>query len=121
MAGATLRLGAREETKTPPEHGPEFNADAHFAEVCGITGVRYVQGKALFNVAKKYVRPAPPEMCLAPLTAEQEKTRRNQIIANKKFFGAATAQKVANASMPQAIVQAERENARARAAESQAA
>lgn len=118
---ATLRLGPKEEVKTPPEHGPEFNADAHFAEVYGMDGIRYVQGKALFNNQKKYVRPAPPEMWLTPLTAEQEKKRRDQIMTNKKFFGAAVAKKAGDASVPQSIVQAERENARARAAESQAA
>lgn len=120
MAGATLRLGAREEVKTPPAAGPAFDEDAHFAEVCGVEGVRYVQGKSLFNNAKKYVRPAG-ELSLAPLTAEQEQARRKQRMANKKFFGVAAAKKTADASVPQTILQAERENARARAAESQAA
>lgn len=118
--GATLSLGKKEPVAAPPEHGPEFDPASHFGEVCGVDGVRYVQGKSLFNVAKRYVRPAPREMWLAPLTPAQEQLRQKQMQNNKRFFfsGAPLARA---AAVPQKIVDAERENAQARAAETRAA
>jgi hypothetical protein len=122
MAGATLRLGKPEmpSQATAPEHGPKFDPAQHFGEVGGMDGVKYVQGKALFNNAKTYVGPAPKEMWLAPLTPRQETDRQKQIQANKKFFHAGT-KVVKDAAVPQTIIAAERENAQARAAESRAA
>jgi hypothetical protein len=118
---ATLQLGKRDSVPAVlPEHGPELDRTAHFGEVCGMDGVRYVQGKALFNAIGKYVGPAPKEMCLAALTKEQERARQKQIQNNKKFFHAG-APTTRAAAVPQSIVDAERENARARAAESRAA
>lgn len=119
--GATLRLGGRDPVPAKlPEHGPEFNPAANFGEVCGMEGVRYVQGKALFNNVKKYVGPAPENMCLAPLTAEQERDRQKRLLANRKFFHAGTPT-VKAAAVPQTIIDAEKENRKALAAESRAA
>ncbi len=122
MAGATLRLSKPEmpSSATAPEHGPEFDPAGHFGEVCGVEGVKYVQGKALFNNARKYVGPAPKEMQLAPLTSRQESERQKLAQANKKFFHAGTP-KAREAAVPQSILDAERENAKVRAAESRAA
>lgn len=122
MAGATLRLSKPEmpSSAKAPEHGPELDRAKHFGEVCGVEGVKYVQGKALFNVAGKYVGVAPKEMELAPLTAEQEAERRKKIQGNKKFFSAGSP-KAREAAVPQSILDAEKENTRARAAESRAA
>jgi hypothetical protein len=118
---STLGLGKRETVPAKlPDHGPEFNPAVNFGEVCGMEGVRYVQGKALFNNVKRYVGPAPESMWLMPLTAEQERERQKKIIANKKFFGAATAAPK-GAAVPQNILDAERENRKALAAESRAA
>lgn len=121
--GATLSLKKPDEQVSSelPEHGPSFDPEAHYGEVAGIEGVRYVQGKAFFNVRGDYVRAAPKHMWLAPLTAEQEQQRRKQMQGNKKFFGPAKNIVPGTATIPQAIINAERENAQARAAESQAA
>lgn len=121
MGTLNLRKGTDELVKSaPPEHGPAFDDDAHSAEVYGMDGVRYVQGKALFNNAKNYVGPAPKEMCLAPLTAEQEHARRLQLIKNKKFFGAPKISKIVGA-IPQRVLDAQRENAQMLAVESRSA
>lgn len=118
---ATLSLGKKEVVPAKlPDHGPEFNPAANFGEVCGMDGVRYVQGKALFNAVRRYVGPAPENMWLAALTPEQERERQKRILANKKFFHAGAPATLA-AAVPQSIVDAERENAKARAAESRAA
>lgn len=120
--GATLSLrkpGSEESVKAP-ESGPKLDTSAHYGEVCGMQGIRFVQGKAFFNHLGEYVGPAPKHMWLAPLTAEQEAQRRKQAQGNKKFFG--TPKNLApGAGVPLAIINAERENAQARAAESQAA
>jgi hypothetical protein len=120
--GATLSLKrpGSEEKPEPQEHGPAFDHEAHFGEVAGMEGVRYIQGKAMFNVQGTYVGPAPKHMWLAPLAAEQEMQRRKQLQGNKKFFG--PPKNIApGVGIPQAVINAERENAQARAAESQAA
>jgi hypothetical protein len=122
--GATLSLGRKDPVPSKlPEHGPEFNQTGHYAEVCGMDGVKFVQGKALFNHIKRYVGPAPENMWLAPLTAEQERERQRKIIANKKFFGTALGSQpgTAKAELPKDIRDAQQENRKALAAESRAA
>lgn len=118
----TLRLGKPEMPSSvkAPEHGPELDRTKHFGEVCGVEGVRYVQGKALFSNIGRYVGVAPKEMELAPLTAKQETERQQKIRDNKKFFSATTP-KAREAAVPQAILDAEKENRKALAAESRAA
>lgn len=119
--GATLSLKKTDgEPPAAVEHGPVLDTNAHYGEVCGMQGIRYVQGKAFFNHLGEYVGPAPKHMWLAPLTEEQEQQRRRQAQGNKKFFGPAKNLAPA-AAIPQAVLNAERENAQARAAESQAA
>jgi hypothetical protein len=99
------------------EAEPIFNPDANTAEVHGPEGVRYLQDKYLFNRAHRYIGLAPREQWLAPLTPEQEHNRRLQLQKNRKFFGSAKPNN-AEAALPQQLIDAERENAKARAAES---
>lgn len=100
--------------KEPPV--PLFDENAHYGEVGGMEGVRYVQGPYLFNNRKVFVREAPESVKLAPLTPKQEADRRARMQANKKFFAHSKVQK--NGEIPANVRNAERENARARAAES---
>lgn len=111
--GATLSLGRREEAT------PVFSAEAHYGEVHG-SDARYVQGKNYFGHAGQFLREAPPEAWMAPLSAEQEQARRLQMQKNKGFFNAAKKPGSPGASVPQSVIAAERENAQARAAEHRA-
>jgi hypothetical protein len=95
---------------------PVFDPNAHYAEIWGEEGVRYVQGKNFFGNNKQFVREAPKAQQLAPLTEEQERDRQKRLQANKRFFGKAQAARN-DGAIPAAIVAAERENAQARAAE----
>lgn len=122
MGTLNLRKGTDDFVKSaPPEHGPVLDESAHYGELFGMeNGARYVQGKALFNVAKKYLCPAEPHMYLQPLTAEQEQARRMQLVKNKKFFGTAKVAKIAGA-IPQKVLDAQRENAQMLAVEARSA
>lgn len=117
----TLKLsGKGPDDFVKKEAAPVFDPSGLFGEVGGIEGVRYVQGKSLFGNVKQYVGPAPESMWMAPLTKEQTEQTRKRDLANKKFFGAGKTL-APGAAVPQAVINAERENAQARAAESQAA
>lgn len=120
--GATLSLKRASKTEALEDlelqAGPAFDPNAHFGEVGGIEGVRYVQGRSLYDNLRRYVGPAPKEMWMTPLTAEQERQRRLQMSKSAKLLGTAKSL-IAQAAIPQRIIDAERENARARAAESQ--
>ena len=99
---------------------PTFDHDAHFGEVFGVEGVRYVQGRNYFGHKHQFVREAPRDAWLAPLTEEQERARQKQMRDNRKFFGNAKTHRNEGA-IPQAVLDAERENSQARAAEDRAA
>lgn len=116
----TLKLTGKGTDTLVVDKPIEFDNNGHYGEVGGMDGVRYVQGKSLFNNIKQYVRPAPEHMWLAPLTKEQVEQTRKRELANRKFFGGAK-NLAPGAAIPQAVINAERENAQARAAESQAA
>jgi hypothetical protein len=99
---------------------PPMDFDAHYGEVHGRDdGVRYVQGKNFFGHKGQFIGEAPEAQWLAPLTREQEDNRREQMLKNRKFF-AASKPRINDTGMPQAVINAERENARARAAENAA-
>jgi hypothetical protein len=102
---------------------PPMDFDGHYGEVHGPggdpDGVRFVQGRKLYGNKGQFVKDAPKEMWMTPLTQEQEDNRRRQMQANRKFFAAAKP-RVNDTGVPQAVVNAERENARARAAENAA-
>jgi hypothetical protein len=99
---------------------PRFDPEANTGEVGGIEGVRYVQGPGhLFNAHRAYVR-TDPSFKMEPLTDEQERNRRKQSLSNKRFFASANP-KIREAGLPQQVIDAEKENARARAAEAFAA
>lgn len=99
---------------------PRFDPNANTGEVGGIAGVRYVQGPGhLFNAHKTYVR-TDESFKMETLTEEQERNRRKQALSNKRFFISANP-KLREAGLPQQVLDAEKENARARAAEQFAA
>jgi hypothetical protein len=109
-----LRGAAPEEPAAPAV--PQFDPAANTGEVGGVEGVKYVQGPGhLFNARQQYVR-TDPTMAMAPLTPEQEAARQRQDIKNKRFFTNALP-KIKEAGLPQKVLDAERENARALAAE----
>ncbi len=111
---ATLNLN--KETVKKPDR---LDESQHYAEVGGVDGVRYVQGDWMFGHDKRCVGEAPDNMKLKPLTMEQELDRRARLQANKKFF--AQAKPLKAGEMPEDVVNAQRENSRARAAEHYAA
>ena len=96
---------------------PEFDPEAHYGEVGGVLGVKYVQGDNFFKPNGDFHSVAPPESRLKPLTKEQESDRLRRLSKTKKLFGNKLAQAAHNA-VPESVIKAERENARARAAES---
>lgn len=106
--------------KNDPELLPQFDPEAHYGEVYGEQGVNFVQGRNYFGHRKQFVREAPEAAWLTPLSAEQERERQKKLRENKKFFGAAKAQRN-DGGVPESVVKAERENAQARAAEHRAA
>ena len=104
----------------PVDETPQFDPEANTGEIGGIEGVRYVQGPGhLFNAHKTFVR-TDPAFKMQPLSEEQERNRRKQALSNKRFFASANP-KIREAGLPQQVIDAEKENARARAAEAFAA
>jgi len=111
---------AEKGTEDLVDEKPRFDPEANTGEVGGLQGVRYVQGPGhLFNAHKDYVR-TDPAFKMEPLTEEQERNRRKQSLSNKRFFASANP-KIREAGLPQQVIDAEKENARARAAEAFAA
>jgi hypothetical protein len=111
-------ISLKREPEAPP--APAFDPDANTGEVGGIEGVKYVQGPGhLFNARHGYVR-TDPAFKMEPLTEEQERNRRKQSMQQKRFFASANP-KIREAGLPQQVIEAEKENARARAAEAFAA
>ena len=120
---ATLSLGKEKAApiEAPkPSTDPVFDPEENTAEMYTPEGMRYIQLKHLFNRAKQYMGPAPENCWLQPMTPEQKRNLKIQTEKNKKFFGSAKPN-IKEAGLPQKVLDAERENARARAAESQAA
>lgn len=119
---ATLRLNkavAQAPAVAEPEATkPVFNKDRHHAEIYGEPGIRYAQGKGLFNARGDFVRYAegPGEPVL---TDEEEEAVRRARLRKQKTFGRQV--QIAVAAIPQKVLDAQRENAQALAAESQAA
>ena len=100
---------------------PKMNFAKHHGEVYGdADGARYIQGKNYYDHLGNFLREAPKHAWLPELTAEQEDDRRRQMQANKKFFGSARP-RLNDTGVPQTVVNNERENAQARAAERSAA
>lgn len=118
MAGATLSI--RKPTPPGPDPlampDPVFDHAAHYGEVGGIQGVKYVQGDNFFKPNYDFHSVAPAEARLKPLTKEQEADRQKRMSATRKMLGKKLAQSAE--AVPQKIIDAERENARAKAAES---
>ena len=113
---ATLKLQPDKPEAAPT---PVFDKSAHFAEVGGIEGVVYLQGKNFFSAHGVFRREAPEHMWLNPETDDQRKNRLKQVTANKKFFG--THQPAKNDGiMPQKVIDADRENRQALVAETRA-
>ena len=94
---------------------PVLDRESSYAEIGGmeLEGVKYQQGRNYFSPGGHFVKeckgPGLPEE-----TPEQKKNRQIQAMKNKKFFG----KKATPAEIPRALLDAERENAQARAAES---
>ena len=116
MTSSTLSLNAVA-GKAVPAQPKELDWAAHYGEVGGVDGVKFVQGKNFFNAVGKFVREAPKECWLAPLTAEQESDRRARMRKNGQVIG----KRPPEAEMPKHLVDAMRENALAQAAEAGAA
>lgn len=95
---------------------PVFNRSAHYGEVGGVPGVKYVQGENFFKANFDFHSVAPPEARLKPLTREQEADRQKRLAKDRKLWGNKLAQST-NSPLPEKILNAERENTRARAAE----
>ena len=100
-----------------PEEKPEFDPRAHYGEVGGVQGVKYVQGDNYFKPNGDFHSVAPPEARMKPLTKEQEADRQRRLNKDRKLFGTKLAQAMHDRNLPQNIVEAEKENARARAVE----
>lgn len=93
---------------------PTFNPRAHYGEVAGIPGVKYVQGDALFDSQRRFVR-FDEEHALARLTPEQEQDRQMRALAQRKLqIGA---QRNEGGSIPDHVARAQRENQQAAAVE----
>ena len=95
---------------------PVFDPSAHYGEVGGVPGVKYVQGDSFFKANFDFHSVAPPEARLKPLTREQEADRQKRLANVRKLFGTKLAQS-GNSPLPENVIAAARENARARVAE----
>lgn len=108
--------GAEPATAAPKvetvEPAPEFDPCKPFAEVRGEPGVGYVQGENYFARDKVFVKRAPEHAWYSP-PAPTLKTRADAVQAAQREF--ARLPQVPRA--PQSVIDAERENARAAAAE----
>jgi hypothetical protein len=109
---ATLKLRPESEA---PEATPEFDWNAHYAEIGGIDGVKYLQGKNFFGAGGHFRSQAPENMWQHPETDKERQNRIKQATANKKFFG--THQPKIEGIVPQKVIDADRENRQALAAE----
>ncbi len=118
---AQLKLRKEEPTASAPAQDPVFDPDGHKGEVGGMQGVKWIQGKYLFGNNGAYLGIAPESMWMTPLTPEQEKDRRLQLLKNKRFFNGGKVAATVKGTVPQAVLNAERENKQALAAESRAA
>jgi hypothetical protein len=104
---------------SPEKPAPAFDEKKPYAQVCGVEGSAfYLQGQWYYNRAKQPVRPAPLDQMYNPQPkkmsrAEAEAKRQaGQVIKKEGKFVPAE---------PESIVQARREDFRARRAEDQAA
>ena len=97
---------------------PEFDWNAHYAEVGGIDGVKYIQGKNFFGSGGHFRSEAPQHMWLAEETDKQRQNRLKQATANKKFFGTHPVRN--DGAVPQKVIDADRENRQALIAETRA-
>lgn len=93
---------------------PQFDPDAHHGEVMGVDGVRWVQGRNYFDNLQRFVKQAPKEAWMAPLTADQEIDRRQRVAHNRRV---ALGRRTAEAPLPEHVIRSRQENARAEAAE----
>jgi hypothetical protein len=118
--GSTLSLGKKAPAAAKKEPDPVFDPNENAAEVHTPEGICLLQLKYLFNKQKQYLGEAPSNMWMDPLTPEQRRNLAIQRQKNTKFFSSGKAN-VREAGLPQKVLDAERENARARAAEFQAA
>lgn len=97
--------------ETMPEI-PALDKSAHYAEVGGVEGVRYLQGRNYFANGGSFVREAPKEQWQPEETDEQRRNRAKKAARDAKFFA-----KRGAPVLPQKLLEAELENAKARAAE----
>jgi hypothetical protein len=113
----TLSMGRKD---APRQALPVFDPEENTAELHTPEGIRLLQLDHLFNKSHQYIGSAPAGTALAPLTPEQKRNLKVQREKNLRFFGGSKAV-IREAGLPQKVIDAERENARARAAEFQAA
>lgn len=99
----------------PVEDSPEFDPRKPFAEVRGEPGVSYVQGENYFARDKAFVKQAPEHAWYSP-PEPTPKTHADAVRAAQREFSRLP--QVPRA--PQSVIDAERENARAAAAEAHA-
>jgi len=93
---------------------------SNYAEIGGMdSGIKYQQGKHYFSAAFGYVRSVEGDDPGLPQETDiQKRNRRIQDTKNKKFFGK---RPQTFGHIPQKVIDAERENARAAAVEVHAA
>jgi hypothetical protein len=120
--GVASTLSLDKKAAPPPKKPPVpvFDENENTAEVHTPEGIGYLQLKNFFNRQKVFVSEAPEHMWMAPMTPEQRKNLAIQRQKNAQFFASAKP-KIREAGLPQKVIDAERENARAHAAETQAA
>lgn len=124
--GSTLNLkkgGITEDKGTTDAKVPVFNPEDNYAEVHTEGGVKcFLQLKNFFykHGDHLFAGEAPQHMWMEPLNAEQRKNLAISRQKNKAFFQAARP-KLREAGIPQQVIDAERENAKVLAAETQAA
>ena len=116
MSKLTLRLTPVDQPDMPEEipEAPKLDRSAHYAEIGGMEGIQYLQGRNFFSAGGHFVRIAPKHQWQPEETEEQKRNRIRQKAKDAKFFAKRT---IAPAQVPQSLIEAEMENARARSAE----
>lgn len=122
---ATLNLHPNQPTGAQPKKAavPKFDPNDNYGEVYTDQGAKcYIQLKNFFerHGDNAFIGEAPQHMWMEPLTSEQRNNLAVSRAKNKKFWQGAKPQ-TREAGIPKQVVDAEKENARALAAETQAA
>jgi hypothetical protein len=117
MAGGArplLKLGAKIEAQPVPKDVPVFEPDRLSAQVGTDGGAYFVQGKNLFSLKGVFVKEAPENLWYVTTPEQEANNRKAKSRARAAVVNLPSSREP---QLPDRVVEAARENARAYAAE----